>query len=81
MLNMAGVVSGKTLGRYRPWIIVGTFVFAAVATPSTDPYSMLMLAVPMLVLVLASEVISRVLDHRRGRGETDALGRRRASPL
>jgi sec-independent protein translocase protein TatC len=65
MLNMAGVVSGKTLGRYRPWIILGTFVFAAVATPSTDPYSMLMLAIPMLVLVLASEVISRVLDRRR----------------
>ena len=65
MLNMAGVVSGKTLGRYRPWIVVGTFVFAAVATPSTDPYSMLMLAIPMLILVLASEVISRVLDRRK----------------
>ena len=35
MLNLAGVVSGKTLGRYRPWIVMGTFVFAAVATPST----------------------------------------------
>jgi sec-independent protein translocase protein TatC len=67
LLNLAGVVSGRTLGKHRPWIIVGTFVFAAVATPSTDPYSMLMLAVPMLVLVLASEAISRVLDHRRGR--------------
>ncbi len=70
MLNMAGIVSGKALGRHRAWIIVGTFVFAAVATPSTDPYSMLMLAVPMLILVLASEVISRVLDRRRGRRGT-----------
>ena len=67
MLNLAGVVSGKALGRHRPWIIIGVFVFAAVATPSTDPYSMLMLAIPMLVLVIASEVISRILDHRRGR--------------
>ncbi len=50
MLNLAGVVSGKQLGKYRPWIILGTFVFAAVATPSTDPFSMLILAVPMLVL-------------------------------
>ena len=56
MLNLAGVVSGKALGRYRPWIILGTFVFAAVATPSTDPFSMLMLAVPMLVLFLLAEV-------------------------
>src|SRR6478672_7436672 len=55
MLNLAGVVSGKALGRYRPWIIIGTFIFAAVATPSTDPFSMLMLAIPMLVLFLVAE--------------------------
>ncbi len=46
LLNLAGVVSGRTLGAHRPWIVVGTFVFAAVATPSTDPFSMLMLARP-----------------------------------
>jgi sec-independent protein translocase protein TatC len=69
MLNLAGVVSGKQLGRYRPWIIIGTFVFAAVGTPSTDPFSMLFLAVPMLVLFLAAEVIARMADRARGRGE------------
>src|SRR3954447_13285850 len=67
LLNLAGIVSGKTLGRYRPWIILGTFVFAAVATPSTDPISMLLLAIPMLVLFLMSEIIARVVDRRRGR--------------
>jgi sec-independent protein translocase protein TatC len=81
MLNMAGVVSGKALGRHRAWIIIGTFVFAAVATPSTDPYSMLMLAIPMLVLVLASEAISRVLDHRRGRGRPTDWDDDAPSPL
>jgi sec-independent protein translocase protein TatC len=67
LLNLAGVVSGRSLGRYRPWIILGTFVFAAVATPSTDPISMLLLAGPMLALFLLSEVIARVVDRRRGR--------------
>jgi sec-independent protein translocase protein TatC len=67
MLSLAGVVSGKTLGAYRPWIIVGTFVFAAVATPSTDPFSMLMLAIPMTVLFLVSEGIARLIDRRRHR--------------
>ncbi len=71
MLNLAGVVSGKALGRYRPWIIVLTFVFAAIATPSTDPFSMLMLAVPMLVLFLLAEVIARLVDRARGRDTTD----------
>ena len=67
LLNLAGVVSGRTLGRYRPWIVVGTFVFAAVATPSTDPFSMLMLAIPMVALFMISEVVARVVDRRRNR--------------
>ena len=73
LLNLAGVVSGRTLGHYRPWIIVGIFVFAAVATPSTDPFSMLMLAIPMLLLFLVSEVIARVVD----RGAAGHAARRR----
>jgi len=67
LLNLAGVVSGRTLGQHRSWIIVGTFIFAAVATPSTDPISMLFLAVPMTVLFLLSEIIARTIDRRRGR--------------
>ena len=81
MLNLAGIVSGKSLGRHRPWIIVGTFVFAAVATPSTDPYSMLMLALPMLLLVVISEVIVRLLDRRRGRNAAEEYDDDVASPL
>ena len=68
LLNLAGVVSGQALGRYRPWIIIGTAVFAAVATPSTDPFGMLMLAIPMLILFMIAEVIARILDKARGRG-------------
>jgi sec-independent protein translocase protein TatC len=81
MLNLAGVVSGKALGRYRPWIIIGVFVFAAVATPSTDPYSMLMLAIPMLVLVIASEMIARLLDKRKRARRPEELDDDAISPL
>lgn len=70
LLNLAGVVSGRTLARHRPWIIVLTFVFAAVATPSTDPFSMLMLAIPMTVLLMMSEGIARLVDRRRTRERT-----------
>lgn len=81
MLNLAGVVSGKALGRHRPWIVIATFIFAAVATPSTDPYSMLMLALPMLVLVILSEVIARVLDRRKGRHDQDQWDDDELSPI
>ena len=65
LLNLAGVLRGSALGAHRPWIVIGTFVFAAVATPSTDPFTMLFLAIPMVVLFVISEVIARVLDRRR----------------
>jgi sec-independent protein translocase protein TatC len=82
LLNFAGVVSGRSLGKYRPWIVVGTFVFAAVATPSTDPFSMLMLALPMTLLFMISEVIARVVDRRkRDRSELAGLDDDEASPI
>ena len=67
LLSLAGVVTGRQLGQYRAWIVIGTFVFAAVATPSTDPFSMLFLAVPMTLLFLASEIFARLLDRRRAK--------------
>jgi sec-independent protein translocase protein TatC len=81
LLNLAGVISGRTLGRYRPWIILGTFVFAAVATPSTDPISMLFLAIPMMLLFLLSEIIARLVDRRRGRGIAPQWADDEISPL
>jgi sec-independent protein translocase protein TatC len=85
LLNFAGVVSGAALAKHRPWIILGTFVFAAVATPSTDPFSMIMLAVPMVVLFFISEVVARTVDKRRARrassGELAGLGDDEISPL
>jgi sec-independent protein translocase protein TatC len=73
LLNLAGVVSSASLARYRAWIVIGTFVFAAVATPSTDPITMLFLALPMTGLFLVSELIARLVDRSRRRrsGEPD----------
>ena len=65
LLNIAGVVSGRSLGAHRPWIVIGTFIFAAVATPSADPFTMTFMAVPMVLLFGISEVIARFNDRRR----------------
>ncbi len=85
LLNLAGVVSGRQLGEHRPWIIVGTFVFAAIATPSTDPISMLFLALPMTLLFFISEIIARLVDRRRRsrnpEGAYDAWDDDEVSPL
>jgi len=67
MLNILGVIPARYLSKYRTYVIFGTFVFGAIATPSTDPFSMLALAAPMTVLFLAAEVIAHLLDRRKAR--------------
>jgi sec-independent protein translocase protein TatC len=67
MLNIVGVITAKQMAKYRSLVIFGTFVFGAVATPSTDPFSMLAIAAPMALLFLGAEVIAHILDRRRAR--------------
>jgi sec-independent protein translocase protein TatC len=73
LLNAVGIFSGATLSSSRRWIVVGVFAFAAVATPTGDPITMLMLAVPMWLLFEAAVVVCRINDRRRARasGEPD----------
>lgn len=81
LLNRIGAVSARQLASARPWTVIGIFVFAAVATPSTDPLTMLFLAVPMLVLYLIAEIIARLTDRRKGKAAPEELSDDEASPL
>lgn len=61
-LNFVGVLKARHLVKARKFVIFGCFVFGAVATPQTDPLSMLLLAVPMTVLYIAAEIVAHVHD-------------------
>lgn len=80
ILNRIGAVSAAQLVRARPWIIIGIFVFAAVATPTVDPVTFLFLAIPMSALYFVSEIIARLTDRRRGRA-AESWDDDEASPL
>lgn len=64
MLNLLGVLKSHALRKARTLAIFGCFIFGAVATPSGDPFSMLALSVPMVVMYLISEIICRRNDKR-----------------
>jgi sec-independent protein translocase protein TatC len=67
LLNVAGVLTHERFAKWRRMIIFAVFAFAAVATPSPDPISMLLLAVPCVILVEAAEVFAFFNDRRRAR--------------
>jgi sec-independent protein translocase protein TatC len=66
-INMAGVVSGKTILKAWRITVFLVFVLAAVAAPGADAISMFMLAGPLLVLFFAAIGICLMNDKRRER--------------
>ena len=64
-LELAGVLQPAKLASWRRWAIVVLVAFAAVITPSGDPFSMMALAVPLYVFYELSIVIGKLLVRRR----------------
>lgn len=60
-LLIARVLTTEQLRRWRRWAIILIFVFAAVITPSQDPYSLFFMAVPMYLFYELSIMIGKVL--------------------
>ncbi|MEU3525027.1 twin-arginine translocase subunit TatC [Streptomyces sp. NPDC038707] len=71
MLNLTGVLTGRRMLSWWRAMILGITVFAAVATPSTDPLSMLALAGPIWVLYFAAVAFSLLNDQRRRRRDAE----------
>ncbi|MDO8107750.1 twin-arginine translocase subunit TatC [Isoptericola sp. b441] len=64
-LTLAGLVRAATwLAGWR-WAVMGSAVFAAVATPTSDALSMFILMVPIVVLYFAAIGVGMLADHRR----------------
>ena len=85
MLNLAGVVSAQ---RLKHWRRMGYFlitVFAAVATPTQDPFTMMAMAIPLWVLYEGAVLFARIHDRRKARRELSSaygqLGDDEISPL
>ncbi|MFI9153346.1 twin-arginine translocase subunit TatC [Streptomyces sp. NPDC053367] len=69
MLNFTGAITGKRMLGWWRGMILGITVFAAIATPSTDPLSMLALAGPIWVLYFGAVIVALLNDRRRARRE------------
>jgi sec-independent protein translocase protein TatC len=83
VLNMAHILTHARFAKWRRLMLFAAFLFAGIANPSPDPISMLLLAIPCVILVEVAEVVIYFNDRRRARIEDPYanLADDEASPL
>ncbi|CAL9613569.1 twin-arginine translocase subunit TatC [Streptomyces sp. enrichment culture] len=81
MLNMVGIVSGRRMIGWWRGVVMGVFVFGAVATPTTDPVGMIALSGPIVLLYFVAVAFSLLNDKRRARKESAGPADDEASEL
>lgn len=66
LLNRAGIVTREQLVAARRYVVVGIFILAAIVTPP-DPGTLIILAVPLLLLFEGSLLLMRVQERSMGK--------------
>ena len=66
-LQLVGVLTPAALRRARRYAMVGIVALVAVLTPSGDPFTLLILSVPMLLFYEVAILIGTIRNRRRAR--------------
>ncbi|MFI6579723.1 twin-arginine translocase subunit TatC [Embleya sp. NPDC050493] len=74
MLNFGGIVTARQLASWWRWVVMGIFVFGAVATPTTDPLTMILLSIPITILYGIALIVAWLNDRRRGKRHAEVFG-------
>lgn len=64
-LSLLGVLKAEAMSKARPYAIVIQSIVAAVVTPTTDPITMLLLMLPMVVFYEIAIIAARLIERSR----------------
>jgi sec-independent protein translocase protein TatC len=67
LFSLMGVLTAETLRRYRRHAIFAAFVLAAVITPTQDPFTMVVMALPLSVMYEGNVLFARLVERSRRR--------------
>ncbi len=68
-LQSLGILHYKSLNKFRPYAIVGLVVAAAILTPSGDPFTLLVLSIPLYIFYEISFLVGWLIFRRRQKKE------------
>lgn len=79
-LNLLGLLAGRSI--LKPWRIAvfSCFLFTAAFTPTPDPITMTVLAIPLCLIYFAAGVFALGVDRRRSKQSKNDLGLTQISP-
>lgn len=69
MLSLMGVVGAEGLRKWRRHAVFGAFVAAAIITPTQDPFTLFVMAAPLVAFYEISILVARYIERRRRRQE------------
>ena len=67
LMAKLGWVDAPFLKRYRKWALLGSFIVAAILTPTPDPFNQCLMALPMYVFYEVGIVSAGFFNRKTGR--------------
>ena len=67
LLAQLGLVTARSLGKFRRYWVVVAFILAAIITPTVDPFNQALVAGPLLVLYEVGILLARIAGRSRSK--------------
>src|SRR5438094_2770135 len=81
LMAKLGWVDAPVLKRYRKWAFLGAFVFAAILTPTPDPFNQCLMALPMYVFYEVGIISAGFFGKKAAAPPEPAVSPARSGPL